>query len=112
VLEMQTAVRRIRVAEPVRSYIVHVARATREDPSVELGASPRGTMALYRAAQALAALRGRDYVIPDDVKYLAPYILTHRLIISTQTRLRGRSAEEIVRDIVEKVPVPVEEIGY
>ena len=112
VLEMQAAVRRVHVAEAVRSYIVSVARATRDDPAVELGASPRATLALYRTAQALAAIRGRDYVIPDDVKYLAPYVLTHRLILSTQTRLRGRSAEEIVRDIVERVPVPVEEIGY
>ena len=112
VLEMQAAVRRVHVAEAVRAYIVSVARATREDPAVELGASPRATLALYRTAQALAAIRGRDYVIPDDVKYLAPYVLTHRLILSTQTRLRGRSAEEIVRDIVERVPVPVEEIEY
>jgi len=112
VLEMQAAVRRVHVAEAVRSYIVGVARATRDDPAVELGASPRATLALYRTAQALAAIRGRDYVIPDDVKYLAPYVLTHRLILSTQTRLRGRSGEEIVRDVVERVPVPVEEIGY
>jgi len=77
-----------------------------------LGANPRATLALYRTAQALAAIRGRDYVIPDDVKYLAPYVLTHRLILSTQTRLRGRSGEEIVRDVVERVPVPVEEIRY
>ncbi len=111
ILEMRDAVRRVKVAEPVRSYLVNVARATRENPSVDLGVSPRGTLFLYRTSQALAALRGRDFVIPDDVKHLAPYVLTHRLIISSETRLRGRTAEEVVRDIVEQVPVPVEEEG-
>ena len=77
-------------------------------PSVELGASPRGTLALYHAAQALAALRGRDYVLPDDAKELAPYVLTHRLITSPQARLRGRDKEQIVEEIVAGVPVPVE----
>jgi MoxR-like ATPase len=75
---------------------------------VELGVSPRGTLALYRTAQALAALRGRAFVIPDDVKWLAPPVLTHRIIISPQTRLRGRRPEEVVSEIVDTVPVPVE----
>ncbi|MFQ5855664.1 MAG: AAA family ATPase [Anaerolineae bacterium] len=109
ILEMRDAVRRVKVAEPVRSYLVAVARATRKNPAVELGVSPRGTLFLYRTAQALAALRGRDFVIPDDVKHLAPSVLTHRLIISSETRLRGRMSDEVVRDIVEQVPVPVEE---
>ncbi|HID87890.1 MAG TPA: MoxR family ATPase, partial [Anaerolineae bacterium] len=109
-LSMQEESRRVRVEESVRGYIVRVCRATRGHPAVELGASPRGTLFLYKTAQALAALRGRDYVIPDDVKYLAPYVLTHRLIISPQTRLRGRTGEEIVREVVESVAVPVEEI--
>jgi MoxR-like ATPase len=65
-------------------------------------------MALYRAAQARAAIRGRDFVIPDDVKVLAPYVLTHRIIISSQTRLRGRTTEEVVMEVVGQVPVPVE----
>ena len=109
-LSMQEESRRVRVEESVRGYIVRVCRATRGHPAVELGASPRGTLFLYKTAQALAALRGRDYVIPDDVKYLAPFVLTHRLIISPQTRLRGRTGEEIVREVVESVAVPVEEI--
>jgi MoxR-like ATPase len=109
ILQMRDAVRQVKVAEPVRSYLVNVARATRENPAVELGVSPRGTLFLYRTAQALAALRGRDFVIPDDVKRLAPSVLTHRLIISSETRLRGRTGEEVVRDIIEQVPVPVEE---
>ncbi len=106
--QMQADVRAIRVEESVRDYIVNIVRSTRQHPAVELGASPRGSLALNHTAQALAALRGRDFVIPDDVKYMAPNVLTHRLMISPQTRLRGRTAEEILREIVNSVPVPVE----
>ena len=109
-LEVIAQARRIRVEESVRWYIVSIPRATREHEFLELGASPRGTLFLYRTSQALAALRGRDYVIPDDVKYLAPQVLGHRLIVSPQTRLRGRSVEDILREIIEEVPVPVEEV--
>ena len=107
-LEMQAAVRQVRVEDSVRAYVVQVARATREHPAVSLGVSPRGTMALYRAAQARAAIRGRDFVIPDDVKALAPHVLAHRIIINPQTRLRGRTTEEVVIEVVDQVPVPVE----
>jgi MoxR-like ATPase len=107
-LELQAAVRRIRVETSVREYVVRIARATREHVSVALGVSPRGTMALYRTAQARAAIQGRDFVIPDDVKVLAPYVLTHRIIINPQTRLRGRTTEEVVMEVVDQVPVPVE----
>lgn len=110
VTAMQRAVRGVRVESSVREYLIAIARATRAHASVELGASPRGSLHLYRAAQALAALRGRDFVLPDDVKYLTPFVLTHRLIISAQTRLRGRSAEQIVKDVVDSVPVPVEQM--
>ena len=105
---MQEQVRAILVEDSVREYIVKVVRATREHPGVELGVSPRGTLALYRTAQALAAIRGREFVLPDDVKYLAPAVLTHRIIISPQTRLRGRRPEEVMVEIVNTVPVPVE----
>jgi MoxR-like ATPase len=105
---MQRGVREIKVEKSVREYVVKVARATREHEEVDLGASPRGTMALYRTAQALAALRGRSFVLPDDVKFLAPHVLTHRILISPQTRLRGRRPEEVVAEIVNTVPVPVE----
>jgi MoxR-like ATPase len=107
-LEMQRAVREVRVEDSVREYVVRVARATREHAAVALGASPRGTMALYRTAQARAAILGRDFVIPDDVKLLAPFVLTHRVIIDPQTRLRGRMPEEVVIDVVDQVPAPVE----
>jgi MoxR-like ATPase len=108
ILTMQNQVREIRVEDSVRNYIVNVCRATRVHSDIELGASPRATMALYRTCQALAAIRGREYVLPDDVKTMAPYVLTHRLIIGPQTRLRGRKPEDIIRDVVDTVPVPVE----
>ncbi len=100
--------RRIRVEESVRDYIVRVARATREHAEINLGASPRATLALYQTAQAWAAIHDREYSLPDDVKAMAPHVLTHRLMISPQAQLRGRQPEELVADIVETVPVPVE----
>ncbi len=109
ILAMQNAIRAVRVESSLREYIIAIVRATRGHSSVELGASPRGSLYLYHAAQAFAALRGRDFVLPDDVKYLAPFVLTHRLIISAQTRLRGRDAAGVVREVVESVPVPVEQ---
>ena len=107
-LAMQKQVREVRVEASVRGYVVAIARATREHAQVALGASPRGTMALYHAAQAWAAIRGRAFVVPDDVKRLAPYVLTHRILIQPQVRLRGRKPEEVVAEIVDTVPVPVE----
>lgn len=106
--EMQKAVQTIRVEDSIREYIVSIARATRVHAAVELGVSPRGTLYLYHAAQAYAATQARDYVLPDDIKYLAPYVLTHRLILGAQTRLRGRTTRDIVNEIVQAVPAPVE----
>ncbi len=91
----------------VRDYVVRIARATREHASIELGASPRATLALFRASRALAAIRGRDYVLPDDVQHLAPAVLSHRIMLGAQSRLRGRDAESLVRDLLEELPVPV-----
>ncbi|MFW6097305.1 MAG: AAA family ATPase [Chloroflexota bacterium] len=108
ILEMQDAVRHVRVEESVRRYVVNVSRTTRSHPDIELGASPRATMGLYRASQALAAIRGREFVIPDDVKEMAPFVLTHRLIVNPQTRLRGRRPQDVIREVVNTVPVPVE----
>lgn len=108
VVQLHAERRRLLVVDPVREYIVQVARATRQHSEIELGASPRATLALYQAAQAWAAINYRDYVLPDDVKQLAPYVLTHRLMISPQAQLRGRRMEELVSDIVDSVPVPVE----
>ena len=99
---------RVRAHEDVRRYVVRVARATRADPDVRLGASPRATLALHRASQAWAAIQGRDFVLPDDVKYLAVPVLAHRLMVSLEARLRGRDAAAIVQSILDSVPVPVE----
>jgi len=85
-----------------------VARATRAHPDISLGASPRATLGLFQTAQAWAAIQGRDYVLPDDVKRMAPHVLTHRLMIAPQAQLRGREPAELIADIVADVPVPVE----
>jgi MoxR-like ATPase len=108
ILALNTAVRQITVEDSVRQYMVEVCRATRHHEDIELGASPRATLALYRTCQALAAVRGRNFVIPDDVKALIPAVLTHRLVVNPQTRLRGRTAENVIRDVVATVPVPVD----
>ncbi|HMO55737.1 MAG TPA: MoxR family ATPase [Roseiflexaceae bacterium] len=108
VRELQRLVRTVQIADPVRHYIVSIVRATRTSTDVQLGASPRASLALQRAAQALAALRGREFVIPDDVRELAIPILAHRLIVQAETRLRGRSAADVVQAAVAQVPVPVE----
>lgn len=109
VLQLQAERGEVKVVDPLREYIVRVARATREHSEIELGASPRATLALYQAAQAWAAINDRDYVLPDDVKRLAPHVLAHRLMISPQAQLRGRKIEELITDIVGGVPVPVED---
>ncbi|HEY3080883.1 MAG TPA: MoxR family ATPase [Chloroflexota bacterium] len=108
-IAMQRLSRTVRVAPPLEEYLVEVVRATRAHPAVELGASPRGSLALYRSAQALAAIEGRAYVLPDDVKRLAPAVLGHRLILAAGARLRGRHLAELLAEIVATVPVPVED---
>jgi MoxR-like ATPase len=100
--------REVHVSDAVLGYIVAIVRATREHESVELGASPRAALALFRASQALAALRGRSFVLPDDVKYLVAPVVAHRLILRHQGRLRGVAVERVLRSIVESIPAPVE----
>ncbi|HET9016403.1 MAG TPA: MoxR family ATPase [Thermomicrobiaceae bacterium] len=102
--------RRVHVDEDLRHYVVEITRATRTHDAVQLGVSPRGTLALFRAAQARATLRGRDYVLPDDVKAVSRPVLVHRLILSPEARLRGRDAHQIVDDVVAAVRVPVEQV--
>ncbi len=108
VLEMQELRKQVRIEDTLLSYAVDVARATREHNEILLGASPRATLGLYQMAQAWAAVAGREFVVPDDIKMMAPHVLTHRLIMAPQAQLRGRRAEELVADIVDQVPVPVE----
>ena len=107
IVTLQADVREIHVNEDVRRYILTIARNTRTHEAVQLGVSPRGTLALYRASQALAALRGRTYVIPSDVKQLCAPVLTHRIHIGAQTRLRGRTPAQIIGEIAESTPAPV-----
>jgi MoxR-like ATPase len=109
VVALGSVCRRVHVSEPMESYILALVRATRESPAVALGASPRGTLALYRCSQALAAMRGRGFVIPDDVQALVVPTLAHRLMPSGQSRLRGKAVTDILREVTTKVPVPVEE---
>lgn len=108
-LELQRLCRQVYIEDEVRNYVIAITRATRSHQGIELGASPRASLNLHLASQALAAIRGRSYVIPDDVKYLAVPALAHRLIAKTEARLRGQSSEAIVSDIISTVPAPVEE---
>jgi MoxR-like ATPase len=107
-LKMQTACREVHVNKDIENYIISLIHATRQHAALSLGASPRAMLALYHAAQALAAIRGRMFVIPDDVKYLANFVLIHRVIPKMESHLRGHTAEEALKEVVESVPVPVE----
>jgi MoxR-like ATPase len=106
ILAAQEAVRAVYVSDGIKLYIVELTRRTRQHPDVYLGASIRGSLTLYRAGQARAALNGRDYVLPDDIKALAISALAHRIILSPSARLRDLSAEQVVTDILENLPVP------
>ena len=109
-MELQRVRQEVLVDADVEKYIVELVRATRQHPKVELGGSPRAMLGLYRTSQALAGIRGRSYVLPDDVKYLAPFVLEHRIIPKAQSRLRGQKTDDIIREVLESVKVPVEDI--
>jgi MoxR-like ATPase len=102
---------RVHVEDTLRDYIIRLATATRGHPDLALGASPRATFALFRAAQALAALHGREYVIPDDIKSLAPPVWRHRLLVRPESALRGRSASAILDSILSEVTLDLGENG-
>ena len=106
VLKAQEAVKSVFVAPSVKRYIVEITRRTREFPEVYLGASPRGSLTLYRAGQARAAMAGRDFVLPDDVKALAEAALGHRVILGPSARLRDLSASQVVGEILSSVASP------
>jgi MoxR-like ATPase len=110
VFALGVACRRVHVHPAVEDYILALVRATRAHDDLRLGASPRGSLALYRTSQALAALRGRSFVLPDDVQRLATPVLGHRLIPSARLRLRGQTVPAILDGILATVPVPVEEV--
>lgn len=100
--QLAEAVWTVHVDDSLRNYIVTLIQATRHHPDLALGASPRGTLGLYRAAQARAAIRGRNYVLPDDIQALAPLVLPHRCIVRPESLLRGRTAEAIIAEVIEK----------
>jgi MoxR-like ATPase len=110
-LDLQREVWEVHVDDTVRDYIVRLIQATRNYHDLALGASPRGSLALFKTAQALAALRGRDFVIPDDVKTLAVPTLVHRLIVRPESALRGYTAERILSDIMEKTTLDIGALG-
>jgi MoxR-like ATPase len=105
--ELQRLVRQVNVVESVRRYILSLVLSTREHPALSLGVSPRGSLALFHTAQAHAALRGRDYVIPDDVKHVAVACLAHRMMMNPGNALSGETTDEVVRELVKKVEVPL-----
>jgi MoxR-like ATPase len=106
-IEAQAAVRDVFVDPKVRDYIVQIVRATREHDDLALGGSPRASIALYRAAQALAAIRGHEFVLPDDVKRVAPAIMSHRLVVRPESRLRKITVASILEEVLNETPVPV-----
>ncbi|MCP4023139.1 MAG: MoxR family ATPase [Desulfobacteraceae bacterium] len=105
--QMQQARKQINVSKPIKEYITTIVQATRHHEMIKFGASPRGSMALMRSAQAMAALENRDFVVPDDVKALVRPVLAHRLILNENERLRGEKPDQILADILNQTPVPI-----
>jgi MoxR-like ATPase len=105
--ELQRQVRQVHVVESVRRYILNLVHATRDHLALALGASPRGSLALFRAAQALAALHGRDFVIPDDIKQVAVACLAHRMMMNPENALGGETTAGVVRELLKQVEVPI-----
>lgn len=111
-LGIQEEVKHVYIERNVQSYIVEIVSATREHPSVYLGASPRSSIALMKAAKAYAFIHGRDYVTPDEVKYLAPYVLSHRIILNSQAKFEGLTREKLVQDVIQDSNVPIRKESY
>jgi MoxR-like ATPase len=111
ILDLQARIKEVFVEDSLKEYIVALVTATRDRPDVFLGASPRGSLALRRCGQALAALGGRDYVLPDDIKRVAVPALAHRIVVQPEARARGTTAESVVEELLQSVPVPVVEQG-
>jgi MoxR-like ATPase len=105
-LEAQEAIKQVHVATPIKEYLARMVRKTRENPDVYLGASPRGSLTLYRMGQARAAVQGRDFVLPDDIKAIAVPALAHRVILAPGARLREQTPEAVVTAILKETPVP------
>ena len=110
ILQLQKDVKNIRVDDLLKEYIVLLANLTRKHESVYLGVSPRGSIALMKASQAYALMSGRDYVLPDDIQYLAPFVFAHRLILKPEARYGGTTAEDIIHEIIANTSVPVQRL--
>lgn len=106
ITELQKVRRNIHVSQPVREYITDIVRATREEETIQIGASPRASMGLMRAGQALAVIRGREFVLPDDIKILALPVLLHRLVLTENERLKGQRAAHCLETLIQRLPVP------
>lgn len=106
-IELQDRVKEVYVDDTIKQYIVEIVNRTRKHDLIYLGSSPRGSVALMRASQALALIQGRDFCVPDDVQYLALYVLSHRIMLKPEARYEGKVAEDVIREIIEKVYVPI-----
>ncbi|WP_273128616.1 AAA family ATPase [Metabacillus sp. HB246100] len=107
-VELQDEIQHVYVDETIKSYIIEITSKTRTHPAVYLGASPRASIALMKAAQAYAFILGRDYIIPDDIQYLAGFTLAHRIILRSEAKFEGKSSEELIREVVARTSVPVQ----
>lgn len=107
IIKLQEAIHDVTVSDAVKSYIVSCAAETRENPAVHLGVSPRGSVALMKACQAHAIINGRDYVTPDDVQYLLPFVFNHRITLRAEAKYEGITVEEIIERVLAKIPVPI-----
>lgn len=108
IIALRKAAKQVTVTTPIARYAVQIATATRHTKDCIMGASPRGSIALITMARANALMRGRTYVIPDDIKYLAPYVLSHRIVLANESRIHGVDAKDIINSIVESIAVPME----
>ncbi len=109
-LQLQVEVKNVLVDDTIKAYIIELANCTRNDYRLYLGASPRASIALMKAAQAYAFLNGRDYVVPDDVQYLVPFVFAHRLVLKPEARYEEMNSEDIIREIISITPVPVKRV--
>src|SRR5690625_3466218 len=107
-IQLQNTVKEVYIAKNIQRYIIDLVTQTRNQPSIYLGVSPRGSIALMKASKAYAYIQGRDYVLPDDVKYLAPYVLSHRIILTPEANYENIKNEEMIASIVQDVNIPIQ----
>ena len=107
VLHMRNEVTKVNVHKDIIQYIIELVDKTRSNKNISLGASPRATLSLLRASQGLAYIRGRDYIVPDDVKYMLPYVLGHRIMLSSEAKMNGRHVKDIMIEVIGSVKVPL-----